>query len=111
MIKLSVLLLLLASDDDCTLNEGVLKPQLDATRLPKGARLKDQDRKDRVFRETLEYPDGTSVTLQVSGCEHLGLSVEIRSKKLITPKLTGAAAVALIMNDVPGEYWHWTYKR
>lgn len=91
-----MLMLLLAADDDCVLSDGVLKPQLDATKLPRGARIRDQGRKDRVFRETLEYADGTSVTLQVSGCAHLGLSVELRSKKLITSALTGPAAVALM---------------
>ncbi|MDP3153311.1 MAG: hypothetical protein Q8N23_11605 [Archangium sp.] len=95
MISLSLLVLLLGADD-CVLNEGVFKSQLDSTRLSKGARIKDQGRKDRVFRETLEYSDGTSVTLQVSGCAHLGLSVELRSKKLITSSLTPAEAVKLL---------------
>ncbi len=84
VIPLGLLVLLLGADD-CVLNEGVLKSQLE-----------DQGRKDRVFRETLEYPDGTSVTLQVSGCAHLGLSVELRSKKSITPSLTPAEAVKLL---------------
>ena len=95
MIQLGLVMLLLSADD-CVLNEGVLKPQLDTTRLPKGARIKNQGREDRVFRETVAYPDGTDVTLQVGGCAHLGLSVEIRSKKLVTSALTSTAAVALM---------------
>ena len=91
-----ILLTLLLGADDCSLNEGVFKSQLDSTRLSKGARLEDQGRKDRVYRETLVNPDGTSVTLQVSGCAHLGLSVALRSKKLITSSLTPTEAVKLL---------------
>lgn len=95
MLAIGLLVMLLGAED-CVLNEGVLKSQLDSTKLSKGARIKDQGRKARVFRETLEYLDGTRVTLQVSGCAHLGLSVEVRSKKLITSSLTPAEAVRLL---------------
>lgn len=87
--------------DDCTLSDDALRPQLDAKKLPKGAKVTEQQRKDRVHRETLVFADGLEATLQVSGCAHLGLSVALRSQKAVTAKLTPAEAVALMKKVLP----------
>lgn len=89
------------AEDDCTLSEDVLQPQLDAKRLPRGAKVTAQKRKDRLHHETLVFADGLEATLQVGGCAHLGFSVALTSKKQVTAALTPADAVALMKKVLP----------
>ncbi|MDP1916912.1 MAG: hypothetical protein Q8L14_11725 [Myxococcales bacterium] len=105
MLRLLVMVSLVAvpafAEDDCTLSEDAIRPQLDAKKLPKGARLTEQRRHDRVHRETLVFADGLEATLQVGGCAHIGLSVALSSKKSVTAKLTPSQAVALMKKVLP----------
>ncbi len=89
------------AEDDCTLSEDALRPQLDAKRLPKGAKVIAQERKDRLHTETLRFADGLEATLQVGGCQHLGLSVSLSSRLAVTAKLTPVEAVALMKKVLP----------
>lgn len=103
----TLLLLLLAgsatasAEDDCTLSEDAIRPQLDLKKLPKGAKVTEQKRNDRVHRETLVFADGLEVRLQVGGCAHIGLSVALSSKKAVSAKLTPVQAVALMRKILP----------
>ena len=105
MLRLLVMVSLVAApafaEDDCTLSEDALRPQLDLKKLPKGAKVTEQKRKDRVHRETLIFSDGLEATLQVGGCAHIGLSVALSSKKAVSAKLTPGQAVALMKKVLP----------
>lgn len=85
-----------AEEDDCTLSRDAVAPQLDVTKLPKGAKVLSATTKDRVHREVLRFADGLEATVQVGGCAHLGISVEVRSKKAVPAKLTPTQGIALI---------------
>ena len=104
MVRLLVMASLVAAPsfaEDCTLSEDALRPQLDARKLPKGAKVTAQKRKDRLHRETLRFADGLEATLQVSGCEHLGLLVALNSTKAVPATITPADAVALMKKVLP----------
>lgn len=105
MLRLLVMVSLAAApafaEDDCTLSEDALRPQLDLKQLPKGAKVTEQKRKDRLHRETLRFADGLEATLQVSGCEHLGLLVALSSTKAVPATLPPADAVALMKKVLP----------
>lgn len=105
MLRLLVTVSLVAApafaEDDCTLSEEALRPQLDLKKLPKGAKVTAQKRKDRVHHETLVFADGLEATLQVGGCAHIGLSVALSSKRAVTATLTPGQAVALLTKVLP----------
>ncbi|MFO0596053.1 MAG: hypothetical protein U0228_12130 [Myxococcaceae bacterium] len=82
-------------DADCVLNADALKPQIDASKLPKGSKLLKSEKVKRNHRDVVRLADGTEVTLGVGGCVHLGLSFALKGKA-IGPKLTPAEGVALI---------------
>lgn len=84
------------AQDECALDEEALVGQVDEAKLPKGARLEPAVRTERLVRETVHLPDDETLVLQVSGCTHLGLVVELFSKKQVTAKLKPKAAVALL---------------
>lgn len=86
----------LAEDDDCTLSRDAVGSQLDAKKLPKGAKVVLSETKDRVHREVLRFADGLEATVQVGGCAHLGISLEVRSKQMVSAKLTPAQGIALV---------------
>lgn len=85
---------LAVSDDDCTLNSDALKPQVDTTKLPKGWKLVKAARVERVHSEIFALPDGSQLTVAISGCAHLGLTFSIKSK--LVEKMKPADAAALI---------------
>jgi len=107
MLRTLLMLSLLAgsgtsfAEDDCTLSEDALRPQLDLKKLPKGAKVTEQKRKDRVHHETLVFADGLEATLQVGGCAHIGLSVALSSTKAVTATLTPGQAVTLMKKVLP----------
>lgn len=80
---------------ECVLNADALKPQVDK-KLPAGWKLVKAERVDRVHREVFTLPDGFELTVQISGCAHLGLTFSLKSKKAITPQLKPAEGVALL---------------
>jgi hypothetical protein len=84
----------LAEDDDCVMNPAALKPQVDATKLPKGWKLVKAERVERTHRERFALPGGTELVVQISGCAHLGLTFTVKSK--IAAKLRPADAVELL---------------
>lgn len=86
----------LAEDDDCTLSIDAVGSQLDMKKLPKGAKVVLSETKDRVHREVLRFADGLEATVQVGGCAHLGISLEVRSKQAVSAKLTPAQGIALV---------------
>lgn len=83
-------------DDGCTLAATAAAPQLDVKKLPKGAKVVSSEKKDRTSREVLRFADGLEATVQVGGCAHLGISLEVRSKTAVSPKLTPAQGIGLI---------------
>lgn len=101
MIRAFVVVLLLstralAEEDDCTLSPEAVAPQLDLEKLPKGAKVVSTTKKDRVHREVVRFADGLEATVQVGGCTHLGLSLEVRSKKSVSAKLTPVQGIGVI---------------
>lgn len=101
MIRVFVVVLALstsafAEDDDCTLSADAVAPQLDATKLPKGAKVVLSEKKERQHREVVRFADGLEATVQVGGCAHLGISLEVRSKKSVSSKLSPAQGIGLI---------------
>lgn len=85
-----------AEEDDCTLSADAVAPQLDTKKLPKGAKVVLSEKKERVHREVLRFGDELEATVQVGGCAHLGISLEVRSKTSVSKKLTPAQGIALI---------------
>ncbi len=96
LVSLFVSVNALAEEDDCTLSIDAVGSQLDLEKLPKGAKVVLSEKKDRVHREVLRFADGLEATVQVGGCAHLGLSVEVRSKQAVSAKLTPAQGIALV---------------
>lgn len=86
----------LAEEDDCTLSAEAVASQLDLKKLPKGAKVVSTTKKDRVHREVVRFADGLEATVQVGGCAHLGLSLEVRSKKSVSAKLTPVQGIGVI---------------
>ena len=85
-----------AEEDDCTLSAEAVAPQLDTKKLPKGAKVLVSEKKERMYREVLRFADGLEATVQVGGCAHLGISLEVRSKTSVSSKLTPTQGIALI---------------
>lgn len=85
-----------AEEDDCTLSADAVAPQLDTKKLPRGAKVVLSEKKDRSHREVLRFADGLEATVQVGGCAHLGISLEVRSKAQVSAKLTPVQGIALI---------------
>lgn len=83
-----------AEEDDCVLNPDALKPQVDVTKLPKGWKLVKAERVERVHKEVFALPAGVELTVQISGCAHLGLWFGVKSKTV--PKLKPDQAVELV---------------
>lgn len=96
LVSLFVSVNALAEEDDCTLSSDAVGSQLDLEKLPKGAKVVLSETKDRVHREVLRFADGLEATVQVGGCAHLGLSLEVRSKQAVSAKLTPAQGIALV---------------
>lgn len=86
----------LAEDDDCTLSIDAVGSQLDMKKLPKGAKVVLSEKKERQHREVVRFADGLEATVQVGGCAHLGISLEVRSKKSVSSKLSPAQGIGLI---------------
>lgn len=85
----------LGEEYECVMSADALKPQVDK-KLPPGWKLVKAERVERVHREVFTLPDGFELTVQISGCAHLGLAFSLKSKKAITPQLKPAEGVALL---------------
>ncbi len=84
-------------DPECTLDDEVLRSQVDARRLPKGARLVDSGRVGPRFRETVQFADGVQVAIDIGGCAHLGLTFDVRDDRRINAMTSVASAVSLLL--------------
>lgn len=87
-----------AAEDEasCSLSRKQVSSQFDATKLPKGATLKGGAAAGRTYQEVLRFADGLEVKVQVGGCQHLSVTVEVRSKTQVTSTLTPTEAVAVV---------------
>lgn len=85
-----------ADGSDCSLSTEVLRSQIDARRLPKGARLVDSGRTRTRFHETVQFADGVRVGLDIGGCAHLGLEIDVSDERRITATTSVASAVTLL---------------
>ena len=86
-----------ADGSDCSLSEEVLRSQIDARRLPKGARLVDSGRVGTSFHETVQFADGVRVAIGIGGCAHLGLDLDVRDERRITATTSVTSAVPLLL--------------
>lgn len=84
------------ADERCDLPSELVSSQFDAKKLPKGATLTGGAAANRTYREVLRFADGLEVRVQAGGCKHLGVTLEVRSKKLVSASLTAAEAVVVM---------------
>ncbi len=90
-----------AEEEQCNLPPAAVTSQFDAKKLPKGAKLTGARSTDRTWREVLRFADGLEVMVQAGGCKHLGVTIEVRSKKLVSAGMTPTEGVA-VMTKVLG---------
>lgn len=86
---------------DCSLSADVLRSQIDARRLSKGAKVVDSGRVGTRFHETVQFADGVQVVIEIGGCAHLGLTFDVRDDRRITATTSVASAVALLLATLP----------
>lgn len=96
MLRTALLAALVTSSvavaDECTPNAALLVPQF-AARQPKGVKVTTKKDK-RHLRQSTKYPDGVELTVDLTACERLRYSLEIKNAGVST-KTVGAEVLAV----------------
>lgn len=86
---------------DCNVTSKDWKPQF-AAKLPPNFKLVSTkaDKKARRYRQELKIPDGSTVTMELGGCERLKYSFLVKGSTLTT-KTVGAEVLAVSRRVLP----------